>query len=222
MRGTVSSGDRRPGAADRRTLRRGQPYRSSSTLDDGPAVRNRHRSVTLSDNSEPHFGGGRVVTTSDTRRSAEEARACTSFLLNGKRGLALARRRVSGGRKRLQTPRGLESVFGVAPRFGRIDTLKCRKAMRQRVFGRRGNWPSKHMRGGLLPNGRTGRPRRGQRSREHRLDSVPNRALSRTDAQSEQSSEVAGSSLSKDAPTGLSRTVRAAMRAPYITPRQRS
>jgi hypothetical protein len=79
---------------------------------------------------------------------------------------------------RLQTPRRLESVFGVAPRFGRIDTLKCRRATSQNVFGRGGFWPSKHMRGGRKPNDRIGIPRRGRRSGEHRLGRVPNGARS--------------------------------------------
>jgi hypothetical protein len=65
---------------------------------------------------------------------------------------------------RLQTPRRLEPVFGVAPRPGRIDTLKCRKAMRRRVFGRCGSRLSKRMRGGRKPNGQVGMPRRGKRS----------------------------------------------------------
>jgi hypothetical protein len=75
---------------------------------------------------------------------------------------------------RLQTPRRLELVFGAAPRSSRIDTLKCREAKRRGVFGRRGSWSSKHMRGGRKPNGWISKPRRGERSREHRLRRVPN------------------------------------------------
>jgi hypothetical protein len=52
----------------------------------------------------------------------------------------------------LKTPRGLEPVFGVAPRFSRIDTLKCRETRDRSVFGRSGRGWSKHMRGGRKPN----------------------------------------------------------------------
>jgi len=74
------------------------------------------------------------------------------------------------------------------------------------------------MRGGLRPNDRAGKPRRGRRSREHRLETAFNGAMSSTDARSEQRSEVAGSRLSEDAPNGLMRTVRAPMGAPRYHP----
>jgi hypothetical protein len=111
-------------------------------------------------------------------------------LLDGGQGFACDCRRVVGDRKRLQTSRRLEPVFGVALRLSRIDTLKCRFSTWQRVFGRRASWPSKHMRGGRKPNGWVGKPRRGKRSREHRLLRSPNRVRSSTDSQSEQRSEV--------------------------------
>jgi hypothetical protein len=76
---------------------------------------------------------------------------------------------------RLETPRGLEPLFGVAPGFGRIDTLRCSEARSRGVFGGRDFEPNKHERGGREPNGRAGRPRRGKRSGEHRLDRNPNR-----------------------------------------------
>jgi hypothetical protein len=57
-----------------------------------------------------------------------------------------------------------------------------------------------------------------QRSREHRLDRAPNRAPSSTDSRSEQCSEVAGSSLPKGAPTGLSRTGRPELGVPCRSP----
>jgi hypothetical protein len=85
-------------------------------------------------------------------------------LLDGSHGFARDCRRVVGDRKRLQTSRRLEPVFGVAPRPSRIDTLKCRDSTWQRVFGRRAAWPSKHMRGGRKPNGWISKPRRGERS----------------------------------------------------------
>jgi hypothetical protein len=54
---------------------------------------------------------------------------------------------------RLQTPWGLEPVFGVVPRFSRIDTLKCREPAARLAFGRCESQRSKHMRGGRKPNG---------------------------------------------------------------------
>jgi hypothetical protein len=75
---------------------------------------------------------------------------------------------------RLQTPRRLEPLFGVTPRPSRIDTLKRRETKGRRVFGRRGSWRSKCMRGGRKPNDWIGRPRRGEKSREHRLVPVLN------------------------------------------------
>jgi hypothetical protein len=131
-------------------------------------------------------------------------------------------RRAQGDRKRLQTPRRLAPLFGAVPRFDRIDTLKCRKAMRQSFFGCCGSRLSKHMRGGLRPNGRIGKPRRGKRSREHRLVRVPNRSRSSTDAQSEQRSEVVGSSLSAAAPTDLSQTRSRRFGRSVFPPRRRS
>jgi hypothetical protein len=47
----------------------------------------------------------------------------------------------------------MEPVFGVAPRFIRIDTLKCGDAASQSVFGCGESRESKHMRGGREPNG---------------------------------------------------------------------
>jgi hypothetical protein len=94
----------------------------------------------------------------------------------------------------------------VAPRSGRIDTLKCREATRQRVFGRSGSRPSKHMRGGRKPNDWIGKPRRGERSREHRLGRGPNGSRSRTDSRSEQRSVVVGSRLPEEAPNGPTQT----------------
>jgi hypothetical protein len=43
--------------------------------------------------------------------------------------------RVAGERKRSETPWGSESVARAAPRFGRIETLKCREARRPTTFG---------------------------------------------------------------------------------------
>jgi hypothetical protein len=74
------------------------------------------------------------------------------LLQNDERGLARDCRRVDGDRTRLQTPRGSEPVYGVAPRFGRIDTLKCGETPIRSVFGHGGSRWSKHMRGGLRPN----------------------------------------------------------------------
>jgi hypothetical protein len=45
---------------------------------------------------------------------------------------------VEGDWKRSETPWGSEPVARAAPRFGRIETLKCREARRRTVFGRWG------------------------------------------------------------------------------------
>jgi hypothetical protein len=71
-----------------------------------------------------------------------------------------------------------------------FDTLKCREAARNAVFGRSHRRGSKHTRGGLRPDDRIGTPRRGRRSREHRLGCASNRAHPRTDARPEQRPEV--------------------------------
>jgi hypothetical protein len=47
----------------------------------------------------------------------------------------------------------LEPVYGVAPRFIRIETLKCGEAEMRRVFGHGESRLSKHTRGGREPNG---------------------------------------------------------------------
>jgi hypothetical protein len=145
-----------------------------------------------------------------------------ALALEVSRGFARDCRRAFGGRKRLQTPRRLEPVFGVAPRFSRIDTLKCRKAVARGVFGRREPRRSKHMRGGRKPNGWIGRPRRGKRSREHRLERTSNRERPSTDSRSEQGSEVEGTRLSAAAPTGLSQTRMRRCGRSVLTPRRRS
>jgi hypothetical protein len=61
--------------------------------------------------------------------------------------------RVSGDRKRSKTRRGLEPVFGVAPRFSRIDTLKSGDVEDRGAFGCSGFRGIKLMRGGREPNG---------------------------------------------------------------------
>ena len=71
--------------------------------------------------------------------------------LEGNQRFACECRRADGERKRLQTPRRLEPVYGVAPRFIRIDTLKCGDTAKQSVFGRGGARLNKHMRGGRKP-----------------------------------------------------------------------
>jgi hypothetical protein len=46
--------------------------------------------------------------------------------------------RVKGERTRSETPWGLEPVARAAPRFGRIETLKCGEAARRMAFGQFG------------------------------------------------------------------------------------
>jgi hypothetical protein len=142
-------------------------------------------------------------------------------LLEGSRRFAGGCRRVSGDRKRLQTSRRLEPVFGAAPRSSRIDTLKCRETMGRRVSGRDGSWRSKHMRGGRKPNGWIGKPRRGKRSREHRLGRGPNGPRAGTDSRSEQSSEVVGSTPDGGRSKRPFADPDAPLRAPALTPCQR-
>jgi hypothetical protein len=62
-------------------------------------------------------------------------------------------------------------THGVGPRLGRIDTLKCRQG-RSGSFAPPGSALVKRKRGGRLPNDRAGEPRRGRRSREHRLSGL--------------------------------------------------
>jgi hypothetical protein len=71
---------------------------------------------------------------------------------------------------------------------------------------------------GFGPTTGIGRPRRGERSGEHRLGGALNGGPSSTDAQSEQRSEVAGPSLWEDAPSDLTRTERAALAVSRIPP----
>jgi hypothetical protein len=92
----------------------------------------------------------------------------------------------------LKTPRGLKLLLGVVSRFGRIETLKWGEAEGRNVARRENPRWSKHKRGERKPNDRAGVPRRGERSREHRLVRVPNGYRTKTDSRPEQSSEVIG------------------------------
>jgi hypothetical protein len=71
--------------------------------------------------------------------------------LEGSYELARGGWRAEGDWKRLQTPGRLEPVYGVAPRFIRIDTLKCGEVTGRLVFGHVETGLSKHMRGGREP-----------------------------------------------------------------------
>ena len=95
----------------------------------------------------------------------------------------------AGGRIRWKTSRRYGAVLRNDPqsRTDRYpgapgdDDLACSQAVSS---------VSKRMRGGRQPNGRDGKPRRGQRPREQRLRVVLTATLGVTDAQSEQGSEV--------------------------------
>jgi hypothetical protein len=142
--------------------------------------------------------------------------------LEGNHGFARDCWRAGGDRKRYETPGRLELVYGAAPRFIRIETLKCGDTASQSVFGRCETRSSKHTRGGREPNGWIGKPRRGRRSREHRLERSSNRERARTDSQLEQRSEVVGSRLSTAAPNDLLRTRMRRCGRFVLTPGQRS
>jgi hypothetical protein len=101
--------------------------------------------------TEIRFGGWRFLTTSDIQQPVEGL-AFARGLRNGDAGLARDCRRVLEDRKRLKTSRRLGPLFGVAPRFRRIDTLECRETSAQSAFGYGGRRRSKHMRGGRKPN----------------------------------------------------------------------
>jgi hypothetical protein len=72
------------------------------------------------------------------------------------------------------------------------------------------------MRGGRKPNGWIGRPQRGKRSREHRLEFPLNGGYAGTDSRSEQRSEVVGSRLQKGTPNGHLRTGKRRCASPRI------
>jgi len=92
-----------------------------------------------------------------------------------------------GKRKRWETSGRLGWLFGVTPRVGRIETLKRGQAVcRVSSSGEGGRPGGKCMRGGLRPNGQSGRPRRGERPGEHRPRPAANAAGRGTDAQLEQ------------------------------------
>jgi hypothetical protein len=115
--------------------------------------------------------------------------ACAGLLQKAKASL-LAGAGGSSGRGRGRKPQGGRSRFTERLPGSVGDTLKCREVARSSVFGRSHRRRSKHMRGGPRPNDRIGTPRRGRRSREHRLGCALNRTHPRTDARPEQRPEV--------------------------------